>query len=1520
MLCYDYYTKNKQEVDELQEADYGGSDKRKEDYYFIQYTAQECEQYFNGRTPIWGRSLVEGKILCNQLQLENFVVIEMLRDPETRKLVSSYHLSTKDGYRGTDATKAKELLQTKLPVIVNAQGNLHFVPLYIKKGTTNPKERSEIKDRTNNAESYQECKTEDKKPEDEKTGLQEEELFSTAIENKIQAAFEDLTNLMQINLLNGNQEKLIKKKLRSINKLLQELEEEGKGSYKYFKYLYHIQNATYLRAISNPKASSQEKLAQKLEKKYIEYTLEQKEPSFTAKQELIVAENESQRDESFVRKNWKHYTSKEIETIFFVLKFLTEEFAGYITKFLLDITTRLPINFDAYLQLSVIEKGFSGLIDEMQINVHENKKNIPEKEIQALNSKIDSLRIIFNNKVYQNRLKFLHNLLSSTAPEKFLFSAWPLTEENIKNGFRKLYLSFHPDKMKWLPEDSKHLTHEIGKLINFTREKLLSKLKEEIYYENEAAKYLNYKNEADHYFNIGKDYKNATKRKWHKLKVLKLQDISNLSALELKERSEQYFYESQEKYRACCKIVDQQKTISLQVNFRDRIALCLYHCGGNIQAQLYALGAIRLIIKNSNKATSSDLYKATEILEKVKGKNACKDIVTDIVLRVNAGALSSTVAEQYSYTDKEKIKQSIDQQIERIINLLILNYDSKLVNYLSSPKDILRSKERGGFYRSLAPGASLAGLSIGALFVNNSIKMEPSDDPYGPIMFFGGLFTMFFGIIGGAALLDKGTYLIKEPIVREKFNSILIEAIKLYNKKHYQEFIQALFREYKEGTSLLNLKTSTDIIDTDRIIQSMQEHGFRPDGIAYLLNAIGEALSSGKLKIENMTQNDLTSRARQLFYACSSQKLSKQANDLDNIIRNFRLESNKIYLNKDKNTNSVSNTDDIASGYMQDHFKDAQEMPFTSRLEEVQNVAKLNIVTTRIIRGGSDAEEERLAKELIGEVRSSSNKNHSFISGARARARLEALEDFLWVITGEKPTEDSDNPIAKQSEPVPAPQEEDNTYIKEAKKYVLQAKEMAKLSHLKSLPDWQNAKENYQHAFNLNKNNTFAILGIGRWFIELSKYQAALNFLNSNTCNELVKQADYWILKCIAYRKESNYNKAKECIIEALREDPKSNEADKEKKIIERLQKNDICSLLDFYKENKPQSTQENMSYRRRDERPYYNIVTIDGGGIRGIMPALWLSEIERLTRKPIAHSFNMTAGTSTGAIIAAGLVTSEIEYICKETDTDNENILERVSTYNPRYAAIDIVELYREEGPSIFTTTGSWFFGNKLSPKYTPDGRRNLFTKYFGNITLDKALTDIVIIASSHTDRYQTYTFDRKKSLADSSCNVKVVDGLMANTAAPTYFPEHTIPGRGIFSDGGIQANNPADWAYVKALEYGVPSSKIFMLSLGTGACVPDALKPGFTDGQMYWAMNFPAFSLSVQEGNTDVKMHGYLKNRYQRWQAWMENPIALDAYRQKDIHNLIEIGRQTIEEMHNSEENEIGKLVELLDRDKMI
>jgi hypothetical protein len=86
---------------------------------------------------------------------------------------------------------------------------------------------------------------------------------------------------------------------------------------------------------------------------------------------------------------------------------------------------------------------------------------------------------------------------------------------------------------------------------------------------------------------------------------------------------------------------------------------------------------------------------------------------------------------------------------------------------------------------------------------------------------------------------------------------------------------------------------------------------------------------------------------------------------------------------------------------------------------------------------------------------------------------------------------------------------------------------------------------------------------------------------------------------------------------------------------------------------------------------------------------------------------------------------------------------------------------------------------------------------------------------------------------------------------------------------------------------------------------------------GSLFWAANLANAALPSQEGNTDRQMYYDLtKERYQRWQVWFENPIALDSYDPISLNTLMEMSRQYIEELKIDENNCFNKLIERINR----
>ncbi|RGB22821.1 acyl transferase/acyl hydrolase/lysophospholipase [Rhizophagus diaphanus] len=343
---------------------------------------------------------------------------------------------------------------------------------------------------------------------------------------------------------------------------------------------------------------------------------------------------------------------------------------------------------------------------------------------------------------------------------------------------------------------------------------------------------------------------------------------------------------------------------------------------------------------------------------------------------------------------------------------------------------------------------------------------------------------------------------------------------------------------------------------------------------------------------------------------------------------------------------------------------------------------------------------------------------------------------------------------------------------------------------------------------------------------------------------------------------------------------------------------------MNLYKKGKKNVKYEmnnSKSFHNKESRAY-NILSIDGGGICDVLPALWLSEIEYRTHRPISYLFDMITGTSTRGFIAAGL--SVLSW--KSYNTRNHLFYDdlKYSVLNPKFSALDLLNIYQSEIKNFFTTDSSWSFSK---PKYTDEGRRSLFYRHFDGMYLNQALTELVIPAVNNLA--QTHLFTRHDAIKNIK-NYTFVDALMATTAAPTFFPSYKIEGRGIFLDGALHLNNPAMAAYEKANQYNVEKEKISVLSLGTGSYISDSLNTDLYKGQLFWAQNLHKAVLPQQEGNTDCLMYSLLENRYQRWQIWFEEPIRLDNY--ESIPNLLELGHQYIEELDASDENPINKLVE--------
>jgi uncharacterized protein len=257
---------------------------------------------------------------------------------------------------------------------------------------------------------------------------------------------------------------------------------------------------------------------------------------------------------------------------------------------------------------------------------------------------------------------------------------------------------------------------------------------------------------------------------------------------------------------------------------------------------------------------------------------------------------------------------------------------------------------------------------------------------------------------------------------------------------------------------------------------------------------------------------------------------------------------------------------------------------------------------------------------------------------------------------------------------------------------------------------------------------------------------------------------------------------------------------------------------------------------------PAYRVLAVDGGGVRGIIPALVLAAIEDLTKRPIHQLFDLVSGTSTGGILALGL-----------TKPGSDGKVEK--------SALDVVRLYEEEGSAIFPSSflQGLHLGAIRGSKYDCAGIESTLTKYFGDARLQDALTP-VLIPSYDIEKQTPIFFKSLKAKANpSEYDFPMREVARATSAAPTYFTPLKIETADPLNyyalvDGGLGAGNPALCAYAEAVKLGqIGEGGIALLSLGTGELrriypYDDACKWG----QLEWAQ--PVIDIVMQGSNTAI------------------------------------------------------------------
>jgi patatin-like phospholipase/acyl hydrolase len=216
------------------------------------------------------------------------------------------------------------------------------------------------------------------------------------------------------------------------------------------------------------------------------------------------------------------------------------------------------------------------------------------------------------------------------------------------------------------------------------------------------------------------------------------------------------------------------------------------------------------------------------------------------------------------------------------------------------------------------------------------------------------------------------------------------------------------------------------------------------------------------------------------------------------------------------------------------------------------------------------------------------------------------------------------------------------------------------------------------------------------------------------------------------------------------------------------------------------------------------SILSIDGGGIRGAVPAAFLNRLEQETGRPVHELFDYIAGTSTGGILALGLG------------------LNKPGSTAP-YTAAELLALYLNEGGHIFSRDLFHIvtaLGNLNGPKYPEDGVDEVLQRYFAGRRLSDARANLLVTAYAIELRCPFF-FRSWQASAMASHDFEAWHVARSTSAAPTYFPpfQARAGDGGTYSliDGGVYANNPTLCAWVEARDRH-PDDEIMTVSLGTG------------------------------------------------------------------------------------------------------
>jgi patatin-like phospholipase/acyl hydrolase len=283
-------------------------------------------------------------------------------------------------------------------------------------------------------------------------------------------------------------------------------------------------------------------------------------------------------------------------------------------------------------------------------------------------------------------------------------------------------------------------------------------------------------------------------------------------------------------------------------------------------------------------------------------------------------------------------------------------------------------------------------------------------------------------------------------------------------------------------------------------------------------------------------------------------------------------------------------------------------------------------------------------------------------------------------------------------------------------------------------------------------------------------------------------------------------------------------------------------------------------------------LLSIDGGGIRGIIPACTLVALEQQLGKPVRECFDFAAGTSTGALIAAATAAG--------------------------LPAKQILDIYTNRSKEIFTPAQPFADAERAIKgyMYDPANIQKVLVSEFGaaaNWTLNDSSIRLLLTAKG-IDTHPWYFVQDNSQNAGTTGKLGLIDCAAASASAPTYFKPSTIEIGGkptVLVDGGAGVTgNPVYQACVEAFYYDVfTPADTMVVSLGTGYYPTGDKVPTGPIGWLEWTVNA---LLDAPEDQQPELVNRHWPGIMQRFDWQLTE--AIDMADTSKIDDLVQIGQK--------------------------